>query len=90
MLQEKEYREKLKKLLKQIEGHFNIAEVRGNNVGSFIFAKKENRAIEIYQSEDAVIVEFWENEEQKTEKEIDSYSQAAKLVIDWINKNHEK
>jgi hypothetical protein len=89
MRQEKEYREKLEEVLKQIKNYFETAEIRGNDVGSFIFAEKKNRAVEIYQSKDGVIAEFWENEEQKTEKELNSYEKATILVIDRVNSDYE-
>ncbi len=84
MLETEECITKLEEVLKQIESRFHVAGIRGGDVSSFIFAEKENRAIEIYQSKNAVIIEFWENEEQLTEKEVDSYEKATKLIIDWI------
>ncbi|MDQ3373983.1 MAG: hypothetical protein M3521_08875 [Acidobacteriota bacterium] len=70
--------------MKKIISLFDVAEIHGSDVCSFIFAEKENCAIEIYQSKDAVLVEFWENGKQQTEIEVDSYEKATKLVIDWI------
>jgi hypothetical protein len=84
MLQTNEYQLKLEKSLKEIKSHFDFAEIRESGVASFIFAEKENRAVEIYQSENAAIVEFWENEQQQTEKEVNSYEEATKLAVEWI------
>ncbi len=84
MLKTEEYRNKLEEVLKEIKDYFDLAEIGGNDISSFVFAKKENRAVEIYQSESAVIVEFWENEEEQSEIEIDSYEEARKLVVEWI------
>ena len=85
MLKAEEYRKKLQSVLEEIRNNFDVAEIRGSDVGSFIFAEKGNRAIEIYQSENNVLVELWENEEQKSENEIGAYGEAARLVIDWAN-----
>lgn len=89
MLKAEEYRKKLQSLLEEIKSSSDVSEIRESDVGSFIFAKKANRAIEIYQSKNNVIVELWENEEQKSEIEVGSYAEATKLVIDWVN-NYEK
>ena len=68
MLKTEKYRVKLEEVLKNFTSRFDVAEIRGSDVGSFIFAKKGNRAVEIYQSEDSIIVELWENEEQQSEE----------------------
>ena len=86
MLQTNEYLLKLEKSLKKFKSHFDFAEIRESGAASFIFAEKENRAIEIYQSENAVIVEFWENEKQQTEKVVNSYDEATKLAVNWIER----
>jgi hypothetical protein len=57
MLKAEESRKKLEKVLKEIESRFNLAEIRGSDFASFIFAEKGNRAIEIYQPENAVVVD---------------------------------
>jgi hypothetical protein len=86
MLQTNEYINKLQVVLKEIKEYFDIAVIRESGVASYIFAKNENRAIEIYQSENAAIVEFWENENQQTEKEVSSYEEATKLAINWMKR----
>lgn len=90
MLKTEEYGIKLLEVLKKIEDYFDTTEIRGSDVASFIFAEKGIQAIEIYQSENAVIVEFWENEAQILENEVDSYEKATEIVIDWIKINYEK
>ena len=83
MLHDQEYRERLGEVLEEIEGHCDFAEIRGEDDARFVFAKKDNRAIEIYQSEKTVIVELWENEEIQTEKEVDSYEGVTELILNW-------
>ncbi len=77
-------RAKLELVLKEIKSLFDIAEIRGSEDAAFIYAEKQKRAVEVYQSDHHVIVEFWENEELLTEKEVNSYEKAAKLIVDWM------
>lgn len=83
MPETEDYRKKLEEVLGEIKGLFERSEIRGTGIGSFIFAEKENRAIEVYHSPAGVIVEFWEDEEQRSEKEVDSFERSVKLIVDW-------
>lgn len=76
--------------MKKIDDYFDTTEIRGSDVADFIFAEKGIQAIEIYQSENGVIVEFWKNEDQILENEVDTYEKATEIVIDWIKSNYEK
>ena len=89
MLQTKEYIEKLNEISRHLEKYFDQIVVRESDVASFIFAKRKNLSVEIYQSETFVIVEFWQDEEQIAEKEVEFYEDATELVVDWL-KNYEK
>lgn len=84
MLSAEQYNAKLQFVLKEIKSLFDFAEVRGSDVSSFIYAEKQNRAVEVYQSDGSVIVEFWENGEQLKEKEVSSYEKAAEIIADWM------
>ena len=86
MLQVEEYIEKLNEVLRQIKNYFDVAKMHESGVASFIFCEKGIRSIEIYQSEDSIVIEFWMNEELQTEKEVNSYEKAAKLAVEWVNK----
>lgn len=85
MLSAEQYNAKLQLVLKEIKSLFDLAEIRGNDVASFIYAEKQNRAVEVYQSDGSVIIEFWENDEQLKEKEASSYEKAAEIISDWMN-----
>ena len=89
MLKTEDYKRELEIIFEKIKQHSDTADIRGSDVGSFIFAKKSHRAIEIYQSENDVIVEFWEDEEQKSESEVHSYKTATEMAITWL-KHYEK
>jgi|GEM_PF-5613585 len=87
MLEETEYKKKLEETLLKINEYFDFSDIRGNGVGSFIFAKKTKKTVEIYQSENSVIIELWENEDSdSTEMEVGSYQEVVDLVTEWINK----
>jgi hypothetical protein len=87
MLTAEQYRAKLELVLKEIRNFFDVAEIRGNEAGSFIYAEKQKRAVELYQSGKNLIIEFWENEELLEEKEVYSHDKAAEAIIDWMKSN---
>lgn len=82
MLTAAQYRAKLELVLKEIKSLFDIAEIRGSEDAAFIYAEKQKRAVEVYQSEKNIIVEFWENEELLEEREVYSYDKAADVIIE--------
>ncbi len=87
MLEGADYKKKLQETLEEIKDYFDFFDIRGSDVSCFIFAKKDNFAIEIYQGENSVIVEFWEDENLPPfEKEVNSYEKAGDLVIQRISK----
>ena len=87
MLEAAEYKDNLQNVLTEIKKHFDSAEIRGDDVASFVFAEKGNRAVEIYQSEASIVVEFWENEDQKSKIKANSYEKNIKLAIEWVKTN---
>lgn len=84
MLTAEQQRAKLEMVLREIRSRFDIAEIRGGEDSGYIYAEKQKLAVEVYQAEHNVMVEFWENEELLAEKEVNSYEKAAKLIVDWI------
>lgn len=81
------YNKELNDISNKIKKYFDFSVVRGNGVSSFVFAEKGKRAIEIYQSENSVIVEFWENKESTSlSTEVHSFEEAADLAIKLVSK----
>lgn len=95
MLKAKPYIEKLNEVLTKLKPKFDEIRVCENDLKSFVNGKKDDLEVEIYQSENLILVDLWKGDdefdnEELEEKEVDNYEEAVNLVVYWVNKNDKK
>lgn len=92
MFETKEYTEKLNDVSVRLKPYFHEVVVNENGVNSFINALKNDLEVEVYQSGNSVAVDLWKGEDEFEELEeikVETYEEAIKLIIEWLNKNEQ-
>ncbi|CAB1084587.1 hypothetical protein D1AOALGA4SA_12101 [Olavius algarvensis Delta 1 endosymbiont] len=80
------YREELESVVKQLSANNIIAKIKGEGISQFVYAKCDDRTVELSQDKDGIWVEFWlgDSENPKNAMTISSYHEALKEVLSWL------
>lgn len=88
-MEAKEYVDEIQRAAAMLNRDGFNAQVRGEGMSVFLFAEVDSWAIELYRSEDGILVEFWKPDEIPAglEQVFPSLQQATTACASWL-KDH--
>ena len=80
------YRAELESVVEQLSSNNIIAKIKGEGISQFVYAKCNNRSVELSQDKDGIWVEFWsgDSESPKSAMTLSSYNEALIDILSWL------
>ena len=76
----------LESILEKLSGKNVTAEVKGDGISQFVYAKCGSRVVELSQEENGIWVEFWSGDSEEAERGVtfNSYNEALVKILAWL------